>query len=139
MGCDREAVILGVVEGITEYLPISSTGHLILTNAWLGIDGDVPLNDSESNQVLMTDGVPITAKNAADAYAIIIRAGAILAVLVLYWSNVWQMLLGVLGLNPTGKRLARNLKLGTGSRLLPEIAMAHYDWLHGYDPVGRFG
>jgi salicylate hydroxylase len=37
------------------------------------------------------------------------------------------------------QRMARNLKLGTGSRLLPEIAMAHYDWLHGYDPVGRFG
>jgi len=36
------------------------------------------------------------------------------------------------------ERLARNLKLGVGSRLLPEIAMAQYDWLHGYDPVRRF-
>lgn len=35
-------------------------------------------------------------------------------------------------------RLARDLKLGFGSRLLPEIAMAQYDWLHGYDPVRRF-
>ncbi len=35
-------------------------------------------------------------------------------------------------------RLARDLKLGIGCRLLPEIAMAQYDWLHGYDPVRRF-
>lgn len=107
----REAVILGIVEGITEYLPISSTGHLILTNAWLGIDGDEPMRNSDNEIVQMTDGVPITAKNAADAYAIIIQAGAILAVMVLYWPNIWQMILGVLGLNPTGKRLARNLVL----------------------------
>ncbi|MCC5872849.1 MAG: FAD-dependent monooxygenase [Gammaproteobacteria bacterium] len=36
------------------------------------------------------------------------------------------------------QRLARDLKLGIGCRLLPDIAMAQYDWLHGYDPVRRF-
>ena len=41
-------------------------------------------------------------------------------------------------LRSPGERLARNLKLGVGSRLLPDIAMAQYDWLHGYDPVRRF-
>jgi 2-polyprenyl-6-methoxyphenol hydroxylase-like FAD-dependent oxidoreductase len=35
-------------------------------------------------------------------------------------------------------RLARDLKLGIGCRLLPDIAMGQYDWLHGYDPVRRF-
>jgi len=56
-----EAVILGLVEGITEWLPISSTGHLTITQDLLGIDGD-----------------------AATSYAIAIQAGAILAVLGLY-------------------------------------------------------
>lgn len=41
-------------------------------------------------------------------------------------------------LQAKGARLARDLKLGFGSRLLPDIAMAQYDWLHGYDPVRRF-
>ncbi|TVS15903.1 MAG: monooxygenase [Gammaproteobacteria bacterium] len=41
-------------------------------------------------------------------------------------------------LHATGARLARDLKLGIGCRLLPEIAMAEYDWLHGYDAVRRF-
>lgn len=41
-------------------------------------------------------------------------------------------------LDAPNQRLARDLKLGLGCRLLPEIAMAQYDWLHGYDPVRRF-
>lgn len=41
-------------------------------------------------------------------------------------------------LHAPGARLARDLRLGIGCRLLPEIAMAQYDWLHGYDPVRRF-
>lgn len=90
-----QAVVLGIVEGLTEYLPISSTGHLILTQRMLGIpDGE-----------------------AANAYAICIQAGAILAVVGLYWKRVRQMIGGVatrVGRRPDdgrneGWELARNL------------------------------
>lgn len=97
----REAIILGLVEGITEFLPISSTGHLLLANEWLGLNGEPSSGTSPAGRM--------SRKEAADAYAIIIQAGAILAVLVLYWKRVLQVILGVLGLSPYGRLLARNL------------------------------
>lgn len=85
------AVILGLVEGATEYLPVSSTGHLLLTERILGITADP------------------TSKEAADAYAIVIQAGAILAVLGLYWKRVRQMLAGLIGRDAQGLQLLYNL------------------------------
>lgn len=84
-----EALVLGVVEGLTEYLPVSSTGHLLLTQRALGIE--------EST--------------AANAFAICIQAGAIAAVLTLYFQRMSQMARGVLGQDPAGRRLAINLVL----------------------------
>lgn len=104
-----QAVILGLVEGITEYLPISSTGHLLLTNSLLGLDSTAPMLDEFGEPILTPDGEPVTLKEASDAYAIVIQAGAILAVLFLYWPRIWQVILGVLGLSPNGRLLARNL------------------------------
>ncbi len=83
-----DAVVLGVVEGVTEYLPVSSTGHLLLAAHALG------LNDTEE------------AKRAADAYVIVIQFGAILAVLVLYARRIWSMLRGIVGRDPDGRRVA---------------------------------
>ena len=86
-----EAILLGVVEGLTEYLPISSTGHLTVTEQLLG------LTDTDA------------AKDAADAYAIAIQAGAILAVLGLYRHRIATALLAVAGRGPDpagGRRLA---------------------------------
>ena len=78
-----QALILGLVEGVTEYLPVSSTGHLLITQRLLGIE----------------------ASETANAYAIAIQAGAILAVLGLYRQRVGQMLAGLAGRDSAGLNL----------------------------------
>jgi len=82
-----QALILGLVEGITEYLPVSSTGHLLLAQRLLGIPSST----------------------AADAFAISIQGGAILAVLGLYRARVASMVRGLFGGDEVGRRLALNL------------------------------
>lgn len=79
-----QALILGLVEGLTEYLPVSSTGHLLLVQRLLG------LADTE----------------AANAYAICIQAGAVAAVLGLYFRRAKQIARGLLGTDVAGRRLA---------------------------------
>ncbi|MGF1485461.1 MAG: undecaprenyl-diphosphate phosphatase [Opitutales bacterium] len=112
-----EALLLGLVEGITEYLPISSTGHLLITNTLLGLDADTPLYDANGlprvvdRDLGMTPENFYTVKHAADAYAIVIQFGAILAVTILYWARIRDMVLGIFGKNPAGRRLAINLVL----------------------------
>lgn len=63
-----KALILGIVEGITEWLPISSTGHMIL------IDEFLKLNVSQSFK---------------DMFLVVIQLGAILAVVILFWDKLW--------------------------------------------------
>lgn len=63
------AAIQGIVEGLTEFLPVSSTGHLILTGYLLGFTG-----------------------NKADTFEIIIQLGAIMAVFILYWGRIVRLL-----------------------------------------------
>jgi undecaprenyl-diphosphatase len=80
-----QALILGIVEGITEYLPVSSTGHLLITQRLLGI----------------------VESEAANSYAIAIQAGAIIAVLGTYRQRVGGILEGFIGRNPAGFNLGR--------------------------------
>ncbi|MGV3770398.1 MAG: undecaprenyl-diphosphate phosphatase [Sphingobium phenoxybenzoativorans] len=79
-------VLLGIVEGLTEFLPVSSTGHLILASELLGYD---------SAQWAM--------------FNVIIQLGAILAVVVLYWRTFWAVAMGLLQGNPVSWRFLRNL------------------------------
>ncbi|MDE2181864.1 MAG: undecaprenyl-diphosphate phosphatase [Alphaproteobacteria bacterium] len=64
------SVLLGIVEGLTEFLPVSSTGHLIVSERLLGITGD----DWE-------------------AFTIVIQFGAILSVVAVYWRKFWNVLI----------------------------------------------
>ena len=85
-----QAAVLGLVEGITEYLPVSSTGHLIIAGQLMKLTAP----DEES---------------AINAFEIVIQGGAILAVLGLYWPSVLRMLKGLTGKDPQGFRLLVNL------------------------------
>ena len=62
-----DVILLGIIEGITEFLPISSTGHLLIAEQWLG--------------------------RRSDLFNVAIQAGAILAVVVIYWQRLWNMAL----------------------------------------------
>lgn len=87
-----QALILGIVEGITEFLPISSTGHLIIASTLMG---------------LTDDGV----KDAVDGFNIIIQAFALLAIVGLYFPRCWQMLKGLLGFDEAGRQLLFHLTI----------------------------
>jgi undecaprenyl-diphosphatase len=79
-------IILGIVEGVTEFIPVSSTGHLILASALLGYDPE-----------------------RWKVFNVVIQLGAILAVLVLYWRTFWVVGIGLLRLDPVSIRFVRNL------------------------------
>jgi undecaprenyl-diphosphatase len=105
-----QAFILGIIEGITEYLPVSSTGHLLVAQHFMGIGTLTPLD-----------------KAAADTFAICIQGGAILAVVGLYYKRVLQMIMGVLGKDPAGLKLALSIIVG----FIPAavIGILFNDWI----------
>ncbi len=80
------AIILGIVEGVTEFIPVSSTGHLMLATALLGVD---------------------PARWAA--FNVIIQLGAILAIVVLYWRTFWTVLVGLIKRQAVSWRFVRNV------------------------------
>jgi undecaprenyl-diphosphatase len=80
------AIVLGIVEGVTEFIPVSSTGHLILATELLGYD----------------------AQRWA-SFNVVIQLGAILAVVVQYWRTFWAVGWGILRLEPISLRFLRNL------------------------------
>ena len=77
------AIILGLVEGLTEFIPVSSTGHLLLTKQLLGLSND-----------------------PWDTFIVMIQLGAILAVVALYFARLWKVLLGLPGKDPAARRFA---------------------------------
>jgi undecaprenyl-diphosphatase len=90
-----KAAILGIVEGVTEFIPVSSTGHLILAQDWLGFTG-----------------------RKENAFIIFIQLGAILAVVWLYRRKFIDVLLN-LHRDPRARRLVLNLVIGT----LPAVVL----------------
>jgi undecaprenyl-diphosphatase len=105
------AIILGIVEGVTEFLPVSSTGHLILATELLGFDAD---------------------KWAA--FNVIIQLGAILAIVVLYWRTFWAVLEGLFQRNAMSWRFVRNILIGfLPSAILGVILIKYIEALLG-DP-----
>ncbi len=85
-----KAIILGAVEGITEFLPISSTGHLLVTQRLLDLGTG-------------------SGKEAADTYAIAIQVGAIMAVVAVSFRRLVQMANGVAGRDPVGREVLLRL------------------------------
>ena len=90
-----KAALMGVVEGLTEFLPISSTGHLILAGALLGFDDD-----------------------KAKVFDIAIQTGAIFAVILVYWQKISSTVRG-LGRSAEAQRFAFNVLIG----FLPAVVM----------------
>jgi undecaprenyl-diphosphatase len=76
-----KAFVLGVVEGLTEFLPVSSTGHLLLVERFFGFaDGDF-----------------------GKTFAVLIQFGAILALLSIYFTRLWQLFIGMFS-DPNARR-----------------------------------
>lgn len=82
------AIILGLVEGLTEFIPVSSTGHLLLAKQALGLS-DTPW----------------------DTFIVMIQLGAILAVVAVYFARLWKVLLGLPGKDPAARRFAISVLL----------------------------
>ncbi|HVU32109.1 MAG TPA: undecaprenyl-diphosphate phosphatase [Opitutaceae bacterium] len=111
-----DAIILGVIEGVTEYLPVSSTGHLVIANRFLGLQSDQPLHAADGHLLWFKkpsarhpQGEPLTLDLAAKTYSIVIQFGAIAAVALLYWSQLMAMLRGLFGKDEPGRRLLVNV------------------------------
>jgi undecaprenyl-diphosphatase len=90
-----KAAVMGIVEGLTEFLPISSTGHLILAGALLGFDDE-----------------------KAKVFDIAIQTGAILAVIIVYWEKIKSTVIAL----PT-QRLARRFALNVLIAFLPAVLL----------------
>jgi undecaprenyl-diphosphatase len=87
-----KAALMGIVEGLTEFLPVSSTGHLILAGSLLGF----------------TDATVRSAK----LFEIVIQAGAIFAVVLVYWQRVRETMHGLRTGDATQRRFALNVLIG---------------------------
>lgn len=83
------AALLGVLEGLTEFIPVSSTGHLVLAERFLGYD-----------------------PKPWEVFTIVIQLPAILAVVVAYWRTIWAVIQGCLRRDATAIRFVTNVVLG---------------------------
>ena len=106
-----KAALMGVVEGLTEFLPISSTGHLILAGALLGFDDD-----------------------KAKVFDIAIQTGAIVAVILVYWHK-WRDTVQGLGSRPEARRLVINVLVAFVPAVLLGLLFGKAIKAHLFTPV----
>lgn len=86
MSLTTTAILLGIVEGLTEFLPVSSTGHLVLATKFFGYD-----------------------ERPWEVFNIVIQLPAILAVVVVYWRTIWAVIQGLLRGEDGAIRFVRNI------------------------------
>jgi undecaprenyl-diphosphatase len=105
------AAVLGVVEGVTEFLPVSSTGHLIVAGDWLGFTGD-----------------------RAKTFEIVIQVGAILAIVWLYLERFLTVARTV-AREPASRRFVTNLALGFLPAAVLGLVLHHWIKAHLFTPL----
>lgn len=115
-----KAVILGLVEGVTEFIPVSSTGHLIIAEHWLNAD--------------VMFGVGEVAEKKAKVFSVFIQLGAILAIVWLYRVKFWNVA-RTLSSDSNSRRLVWNLIIGTLPAVL--VGLPTEDWIehHLMEPL----
>lgn len=106
-----QVLVLAVLEGLTEFVPVSSTGHLILASRLLGLSGP-----------------------AVSAFSVAVQLGALLAAVFYYRQVLWQTAGGALQRQPRALRLVRNLILGALPVLVLGYALRHVIKQHLFGP-----
>mgnify|MGYP001556343005 FL=1 len=106
-----KAAIMGIVEGLTEFLPISSTGHLILAGSLMGFVG-----------------------NKAKVFEIAIQTGAIFAVMLVYWQKIRATLVE-LPSSPQAQKFALNVFIGFLPAVVLALIFGKYIQEHFFTPV----
>lgn len=105
------ALLLGIVEGLTEFIPVSSTAHLVVLGEWLSFRAP-----------------------PGHVFEVCIQLGAIMAVIVVYWKKLWGTLVGI-GHDRTAQSFAANVIVATIPALI--IGALARDWIKGvlYDQI----
>jgi len=88
----QRAIVTGLVEGVTEYLPVSSTGHMIISDAVMGVDKS---STQVEASVVDRKGRRLSLEKIADDYIVIIQLGAILAVLFIFYQRMSSVVVGI--------------------------------------------
>ena len=128
-----DASTLGAVEGVTEFLPISSTGHLIVATDLLNLNTTQVFLDRVGDPLWLhkpsanRPGVLLTVNLAAQAYIVVIQIGAILAITPICWSQLLLMCNGLIGRDRSGLRLLMNVLIA----FLPAAILGFllHDWI----------
>ncbi len=129
-----EAVTLGAVEGVTEFLPISSTGHLIVATDLLNLNAEKVFLDDAGEPLWLRKptsdkaGELLTVNVATEAYIVVIQIGAIAAIIPICWSQLLAMGRGLIGRDRTGLRLFVNVLIA----FVPAAVLGFllHDWIN---------